>query len=426
MGPKHEIDFQYLLSQMLSGTLSNDEKDDLQIYIQNSYNDDELNLMMRNHWLDLEHQEMDGDDGQMLDLKSRIISRLNHRINSTEKENEQITGPIQEGSFKNHRHHFHMHSLLKYAAVLILAITIGAVGFWGLYQHQKSYVYTAIADSGKNIKSQLHLSNGANIVLEKDNSKIALGKDQKITIDNEKVIDLNKTSQPDDSKMNEVVVPFGKKTQLTLEDGTKVWLNAGSRMAFPTKFTGKKREVFLEGEGYFEVAHNPKLPFYVNTNEIAVKVLGTKFDVSAYESDKQIETVLLEGSVAISERSALGFLKRESILKPNQKASYDRNDHSIILQEESDVDYAIAWTEGWYKFHRQSIDDVLNKLQRYYNVKFILSPEFPKEDLITGKLDLKDSIDQVMRALDIIVILKYRIDGHQIYIEKNATKQRGN
>lgn len=313
------------------------------------------------------------------------------------------------------------HTFLKYAAILFVTLSIGAAGFLGLYKNQKSYVYTTKADSGENSKSQLHLSNGIIVNLEKDNSQIALSGDQKITIDNEKVIDLNKASQSDELKMNEVVVPFGKKSQLTLEDGTKVWLNAGSRMAFPTKFKGNKREVFLDGEGYFEVAHNEKLPFYVNTNDIAIKVLGTRFDVSAYQSDKLIETVLIEGSVAISERSALSFMNKSSILKPNQKASYNRNERSVFINEEPNVEYAIAWTEGWFKFQRQSIDDVLNKLERYYNVKFVLSPGFPKEDLITGKLDLKDSIDQVMRALDIIVILQYRIEGNQIYIEK---KQR--
>ena len=306
----------------------------------------------------------------------------------------------------------------KYAAILIIALSIGAAGYWSYYQNQKSYVYSTIADSGINGKSQLHLSNGATVDLEKDNSKIALSGDQKITIDNEKVIDLNKTIQADESKMNEVVVPFGKKSQLTLEDGTKVWLNAGSRMAFPTKFKGNKREVFLEGEGYFEVAHNQKLPFYVNTNEISIKVLGTRFNISAYESDKLVEAVLIEGSVAINERSALSFIKSGSILVPHQKASYNRNDHSIVVKEEPNVDDAIAWTEGWFKFNRQSINDVLSKLQRYYNVQFEFSAEFPAEDLITGKLYLKDSIEQAMMTMEVVAKLQYRINGNKIYVEK--------
>ena len=254
-------------------------------------------------------------------------------------------------------------SVLKYAAILIASLSIGAAGFW-IYQNQKSYVYPTVADSGSG-KSQLHLSNGTIIDLEKDESKIALSGDQKITINNEKVIDLKKTDKEVESKMMEVFVPFGKKSQLTLEDGTNVWLNAGSRMAFPEKFTGKKREIFLEGEGYFEVAHNREIPFFVNTGEIAVRVLGTRFDVSAYESDGAIEAVLIEGKVAISKRSALAFFKDESILLPNQRASYDRINHSIVVKDEPDVDNAVAWTEGVFKFHKQSINEVLNKLERY-------------------------------------------------------------
>ena len=309
-------------------------------------------------------------------------------------------------------------SILKYAAILIIAISIGSIGFWGYYRNQKPDVFASKIESPVNGKLQLHLSNGTSVDLEKDDSKIALGSDQKLTIDNEKVIDLTKTSQADNLQMNELVVPFGKKSQLTLEDGTKVWLNAGSRMEFPTKFKSDKREVTLQGEGYFEVAHNQKVPFFVNAGEIAVKVLGTRFDISAYKSDKLVETILLEGSVAIREQSAFRFMKKESILKPNQKASYNRNDGSIIVKEEPNAAYSIAWTEGWFKFHRQSIDEVLDKLQRYYNVQFEFNSEFPKEDLISGKLYLKDSIEQVMLTMQVVAKIQFRIDGNKIYVEK--------
>ncbi len=309
-------------------------------------------------------------------------------------------------------------SILKYAAILVIAFSIGAIGFWGYYQNQKSHVYTSIIESNFNGKLQLHLSNGTSVDLEKDDSKIALSSDQKITINNEKVIDLTKGGQADNLQMNELVVPFGKKSQLTLEDGTKVWLNAGSRMEFPTKFKGGKREVFLQGEGYFEVAHNDKVPFYVNAGEISIKVLGTRFDISAYISDKLIEVILLEGSVAIREQTAFPFMKDQSILKPNQKASYNRNDGSIIVKDEPNVAYSIAWTEGWFKFHRQSIDEVFDKLQRYYNVQFEYTSEFPKEDLISGKLYLKDSIEQVMLTMEVVAKLKYRINGNKIFVER--------
>jgi hypothetical protein len=311
---------------------------------------------------------------------------------------------------------------MKYAAILILALSIGSIGYWSFRENHKSSVYTSEIKPQVNGRLQLHLSNGTSVDLEKDDSKIALGTDQKITIDNEKVIDLKSSSQEDNLKMNELVVPFGKKSQLTLEDGTKVWLNAGSRLEFPTKFESTKREVFLEGEGYFEVAHNQKKPFYVNAGEISVKVLGTKFDISAYKSDKPVETILFEGSVAIQEHSAFSFMKKESVLKPNQKAIYYRKDGSIIINDEPDVTNAIAWTEGWFKFHRESIDNVFDKLKRYYDVQFEYNSEFPVEDLITGKLYLKDSIQQVMLTMEVVANLSYRINGNKIYIEKKISK----
>jgi len=327
-----------------------------------------------------------------------------------------------DDQIKNRTHQIRLYKMMRYAAVLIVALSIGSAGYWSFYQNRKSYVYTATSDSEQGNQSRLHLCNGTTIDLDKENSKIALKGDQKIVIDNEKVIDLSKTGQADESKMNEIVIPYGKKSQLILEDGTKVWLNAGSRMAFPTKFTGKKREVFLDGEGYFEVAHNQNKPFFVNTGEIAIKVLGTRFNISAYKTDKLTETVLLEGKVALSERSALGFLKSETMLSPNQKASYNRTDGSITVRSEPDADFAIAWTEGWFKFSHQSLNDVLNKLHRYYNVQFVLDREFGTTDLITGKLDLKVSVESVMIALADVADIQYRIDGNKISIGKKINK----
>lgn len=327
-----------------------------------------------------------------------------------------------DNQIRNRTRKIKLHAIMRYAAVLFIALSIGSAGYWVYFKNQKSYVYSTVAGSGTGNQSRLHLSNGTTVDLEKENSKIALSSDKKIVIDNEKVIDLSKTSQTDELKMNEVVIPYGKKSQLTLEDGTKVWLNAGSRMAFPTKFTGKKREVFLEGEGYFEVAHNQNQPFIVNTGEIAIKVLGTRFNISAYKTDKLTETVLLEGKVIVSERSALGFLKSETIITPNQKASYNKTDRSVTVKTEPDVDFSIAWTEGWVKFSQQSMNDVLTKLQRYYNVQFVFDSEFRTADLITGKLDLKESVESVMIALGDVADIHYRIDGNKIYIEKKINK----
>jgi transmembrane sensor len=321
-------------------------------------------------------------------------------------------------SIRNPQRLLKIRTILRYAAVLLIILSIGSAGYWFSNQKQKSYVYKSNFGSGNGNQSYLFLSNGTKVDLEKKDSKIALNADKKIIIDNEKEIDLSKISTSDESIMNEVVIPFGKKSQLILEDGTKVWINAGSRMAFPTRFTGNKREVYLEGEAYFEVAHNQEKPFIVNTNDINVKVLGTKFNISAYKLDNLIETVLIEGKVAIKEQSALGFLKSETILSPNQKASFNLSDRSISVLNEPDVESDIAWTAGWFKFSQQSVNVVLNKLQRYYNVQFVFEHEFSSADLISGKLDLKDSIEEVMVALADVADLQYRINDSNIYIDK--------
>ena len=324
-----------------------------------------------------------------------------------------------EDQIRNHKRHIKLYKVMRYAALLIFVVSVGFAGYWGFHRNQKMYVYTLPAVSGTGHQSRLHLSNGTTVDLEKENSKIALNSDQKIVIDNEKVIDLTNDTQPEELKMNEVVIPYGKKSQLVLEDGTKVWLNAGSRMAFPTRFTGKTREVFLEGEGYFEVANKKNQPFMVNTGEITVKVLGTRFNISAYKTDKLTETVLLEGKVALSQPSVLGFMKRETQLAPNQKATYDRISQSTSVINETDADFAIAWTEGWFKFSKQNMNDVLTKLQRYYNVQFVFDSELWTAELITGKLDLKESVESVMVALADVSGIQFRIEGEKIFIDKN-------
>lgn len=327
-----------------------------------------------------------------------------------------------DNQFQSQKYQQRFRNLLKYAAIFILALTTGATGFYLLTRNQNQYVFSTPVGSDQ--QSQLVLSNGTTVELEKQNSKIALNSDQQVTIDNEKIIDLSQTTSADNSKMNEVVIPFGKKSQLILEDGTKVWLNAGSRMAFPTKFGNKKREVFLEGEAYFEVAHNKNLPFLVNTSDISVKVLGTRFNLSAYQTDPLTETILVEGKVAVTQRSSINFLESETILSPSQKASFSKENKTITVAPEPDVEFAIAWTEGWFKFSQQSLNDVLQKLQRYYNVQFVFDRDFSVDDLITGKLDLKESIDQVMIALSDVADIEFRINGTQIRIgEKLNTIQ---
>ena len=146
---------------------------------------------------------------------------------------------------------------------------------------------------------------------------------------------------------------FRSKSQLVLADGTKVWLNAGSRMAFPSEFTGTQRTVFLEGEAYFEVAHIDAQPFVVNVKEIAVKVLGTRFNITAYTADPTIETILLEGKVSLSGKTPDTSTKTETILEVNQLAVYSKSNRLFEVEEIEDSELYTAWIKGLFHFSQK-------------------------------------------------------------------------
>lgn len=314
----------------------------------------------------------------------------------------------------------HFRKAFTWAASVVLIISLGTLGYFFINEKQDSYQFATVEEEAQGKETRLVLSNGEEIALNKDNSTVVLGSNNKLTINNETVIDLSQRGYDADDKnqMNEVVVPFGKKSELLLADGTKVWLNAGSRLAFPSKFTKKNREVFLEGEAYFEVAKNQTQPFIVNAAKIEIKVLGTHFNVSAYPADQTIETVLLEGSVALSRPNTFGSTRDEVILHPNQRGSFNKGEREVKVSDESDVDLYVAWTYGWLKYNKESLGSVLGKVERYYNIEIQMPVNYPTDDKITGKLDLNDSLERVMVVLADATGFEYRISGNKVFIDK--------
>jgi ferric-dicitrate binding protein FerR (iron transport regulator) len=256
--------------------------------------------------------------------------------------------------------------------------------------------------------------------LTDEKSEIVVLKNQDAILINKDSVVANTPVKSQDAKqvaLNEVTVPFGKKTTLVLADGTKVWINAGSRFAFPQKFEGNRREVHLDGEAYFEVTKNKNQPFIVSTQNIDVEVLGTKFNLSAYQSDNFCETVLLEGAVEVQDNGKLFNAKLE--LKPNQKATYYTDNKELIRSESPDAKMQVSWINGWYQFTNQNLITVLDKLERYYNIRFIHDTTLESKALpISGKLDLKGSINEVMAVLSKVAKINFQISGNEIIIEE--------
>ncbi len=309
---------------------------------------------------------------------------------------------------------------VRWAASILIILSLGILGY--LYIQNSDY-YLFAQESANNVnEAQVLFSTGDKIALNRKNSSIALTEENNRVIVNDSLIKLSEKPERKEAAMNELVVPYGKKSELILNDGTKVWLNAGSKLAFPSEFSGQTRAVFLEGEAYFKVANNESKPFIVNTGKLDVEVLGTWFNISAYPSDERIETVLLEGSVAINKRGAFGVGKSQVVLKPSQKASFNKSNRDFMITEESNADIYIAWTEGCLQFHKESLYEVFTKLERYYNVEIELPKHFPSSEQITGKLDLKESMEEVMIVLSDVAKIEYRISGDKIYIDKQLKK----
>ncbi len=212
-------------------------------------------------------------------------------------------------------------------------------------------------------------------------------------------------------QLNQLVVPRGKRTSLTLSDGTRLYLNSGSRAIFPVKFAKEKRELFVEGEAYIEVAHDQKRPFIAVTDEMTVKVLGTKFDISAYPEDSYSSLVLVEGNVQAEVNS------QKIVLEPNHLLVYQKETKTTSLEKTEVLPY-ISWKDGWMYCKQEKLGTITDKLSRYYNVKIEIQGQEVANMSLTGKLDLKSKCSDIFKAISSIAPISCTISDDKIIVSK--------
>lgn len=195
-------------------------------------------------------------------------------------------------------------------------------------------------------------------------------------------------------KMQTVIVPAGQRAELLLADGTKVWLNSRSKLKFPDRFQKDARNVELDGEGYFEVTHQEDAPFTVHTSKYDVKVLGTEFNVKAYNSKNQFEASLLKGSVEVSNMNKSQVVR----LRPDEQVISDGSQliRSVIL----DKNY-FRWKEGLLCLDDESIGGLIDKLELYYDVKIIVQQASLMKYHYSGKFRISDGVEHVLKVLQL-------------------------
>ncbi len=213
----------------------------------------------------------------------------------------------------------------------------------------------------------------------------------------------------------------GMVTQFELADGTKVWLNSGSALQFPTRFTGDQREVKLSGEAFFEVTKNENQPFLVKTKDLNIEVLGTSFNVVSYDDEKQAEVVLVEGKVRLS--SEIDEVQKVfGTMQPGQRAVYTE-DNQKLEAEEVEVEKYIAWRDGNLIFRDDKMEDVVRRLSRWFNVEFVIND--PEIKNYAYKATFRnENLTQVLNLLKISAPIDYQITGNKLLPNGEYTKQK--
>jgi len=223
------------------------------------------------------------------------------------------------------------------------------------------------------------------------------------------------TNQSVPSRLEQRENPKGQKSILLLSDGTKIWLNADSKLTYAKNFTeGTTREVYLQGEAFFEVAHDVTKPFIVHTSELDIRVLGTSFNVKSYNEDKKIETTLLTGQVKITKANE-PVNNTSLILAPNQKAIFQKETKAMDV-EQVQAERSSAWRQDKLVFDETTYGEVITQLERWYDVKITLEGDGDLQCKLTASIE-KESLEDVLNLLVLSHKISYTISGSNIYLK---------
>lgn len=313
-----------------------------------------------------------------------------------------------------------------YAAAAVLLLFISAGIFRLLNPGMNRQVQSASAMTAESVvtdlapggnRAILHLADGSAIILDSAaNGMLSLQGNIKV----EKLsngllaytIGGKQLTEQDAAFYNTITTPRGGQYQVTLSDGTKVWLNAASSIRFPVLFAGSERKVEIIGEAYFEVAKNVAKPFKVKTVTSEVEVLGTHFNVNAYEDESAVKTTLLEGMVKVSVPQAAGK-QTARFLQPGQQSGVT-NDGRISVLNNADTEEAVAWKNGRFQFRSADLKSILRQISRWYDVDVVYKGNVDLH--FTGQLTRDDYVSKVFEKLALTGEVHFKIDGKKIIV----------
>ncbi|OFY43856.1 MAG: hypothetical protein A2X18_13170 [Bacteroidetes bacterium GWF2_40_14] len=292
----------------------------------------------------------------------------------------------------------------RHAAAAIIFITGASVLLYNSYQHVKM---TAQADILRNHdllpggnRATLTLGDGTQIVLDstRNGNLSKQGNTAILKIDNQLVYNSAKAKKSEQILYNTVTTPRGGQYQIALPDGSLVWLNAASSITFPTAFKGKERRIKISGEVYLEVSklalsNKDKMPFIVELNGVEVRVLGTRFNINAYEDEREVKVTLLEGSVNVKNL----YVDEAKTIEPGEQAilgSSGNIDTKLV-----DIEEAVAWKNGYFQFENASLQSVMRQISRWYDVNVSYEGN-PRKRQFGGKIKRDVNASEILKILE--------------------------
>lgn len=211
---------------------------------------------------------------------------------------------------------------------------------------------------------------------------------------------------------NEIKVPYGQRSEISLYDGTKVWLNSGTELKFPLVFDGDQRKVYVKGEAFFDVARDVNKPFIVNTGQMDIEVLGTRFDVCAYPDDEEFYSTLEEGKI----RAVNNVTGEEVSLLPGMQATLDLNAQKFSVQHVNTRLYT-SWKENMLRFENAPFAEVIKRMERWYDVKIHVDEQINTGERYTMTIKT-ESLREMLRLVSFTTPITYEIKENQVFIRQ--------
>ena len=299
------------------------------------------------------------------------------------------------------------------AAVAILFLVSTCVWFVNRGGEESQFMFPSEIKPGS-LRASLILNDGQEIMLDKRLS--LMESDSSVVLSNEKgeLSYRNVRERAGESSVNTLRVPCGGEYQLMLADGTRVRVNSESELVFPTCFNSDRREVFLKGEAYFQVAPDSDKPFYVRVNDYIVKVTGTSFNVTSYADDPCTMTTLVEGKVSVYGNDSTWNCD----LTPGHMLKFDKGT-ARVTSEECDPRIYTSWIDGEFKFRDMRLEDIMKKLNRWYDFEVAYEEEELKDLRFSGAAEKYNPVEFLLKMIEEVTKVRFDIEGKRIMVKNN-------